>query len=189
MRHAIPVALSIVIALGSDISLALYDAGAPGSPQATQCVDFETSSRLAAGESYTKPIGRGLEVRLMWDRRSAWIISVGPAGSPDDYLWVVSPPIQTAPHLVIGEGYNVTAPQSAAMSPRRFQFVTSEQEYKDAREFLARLETGASGAITVADLERKGKGSLQLWITGFERGESPAGLAWIRVKGRACQPR
>jgi hypothetical protein len=155
----------------------------------TRCVTFATPNRLSAGESFRKPIGKGLEVRIRWDGRSAWIVTAGPVGSPDDYLWVVSPPWQTAPHLVIGEGYGVTVRQSAQFSPRRFRFVTTATEYGRARDLVDAAQRDAAGRITVADIERQGQGTLELWITDF--GSSPTGdaLTWIRLRGRACQPR
>ena len=165
------------------------EAPQPTNPPTTECVDFATPAKLAAGQSFSKAIGHGLEFRLAWDRGHAWNISVGPIGSRDDYLWVVSPPTHTAPHLVIGAAYNLTAVESAALSPRRFRFVTSAQEYEDARQFVDRAERDAGAGITVADIERKGNGSVQVWITGFEPGASSDTLAWIRVRGRACQPR
>jgi hypothetical protein len=167
------------------------DAGppAPGVEPTTRCVVFATPAKLAAGESFTKPIGHGLEVRLKADGPRWWHISVGPIDSPEDYLWVVSPPLQTAPHLQIGEGYNVTALQSARLSPRHFRFVTSAREFKDARAFVERAASEAGSGITAADVERNGKGSLEVWITAFEPGPSPESLAWISVRGRACQPR
>lgn len=94
-----------------------------------------------------------------------------------------------ASHLLIGAGYGLTAVQSATMSPRQFRFVTSGREYKDARELVERALRDASAGITAADIERRGRGSLQLWITSFEPGASPDTLTSISVRGRACRPR
>jgi hypothetical protein len=163
-----------------------------------ECVDVATPAKLAAGKSFIKPIGHELEFRLTWDRAHAWDISVGPSGSPDDYLWVVSPPIHNAPHLVIGAGYGLTAVESAALSPRResaalsprrFHFVTTARDLQDARQLIDRAERDAGAGITVADIERKGKGSLELQIVGFEPGPSTDTLAWISVRAHACQAR
>jgi hypothetical protein len=153
-----------------------------------QCVTFATPDRLSAGDSFKKPIGKGLEVRIRWDGRSAWIVTAGPVGWRDDYLWVVSPPWHTAPHVVIGEGYGVTASQSAQFSPRRFRFVTTAAEYRRARDLVDTAERDAAGRLTVAEIERQGRGTLELWITDF--GINPAGdaLTWIRLRGRACRP-
>ena len=62
------------------------------SPPAAQahCVPFETPSRVLARDSFTAPIGKGLEFRLRPEPAGTWNITVGPAGTPLDYLWVVS---------------------------------------------------------------------------------------------------
>ena len=93
------------------------------------CVRFQSPGRLAAGMSFwTAPV-RGLEFRLSDD----WDISVGPASETRmDYLWVVSPPVQTAPHRMIGSGYGLTARQSARIE-RPLRFVLTRVDYDAAR--------------------------------------------------------
>jgi hypothetical protein len=180
----------IVIGLTAWVSHATYAQPTTGGvPAGTRCVTFATSPPLSAGESFRKPIGKGLEVRIKWDGRSAWIVTAGPVGSLDDYLWVVSPPFHTAPHVVIGEGYGVTASQSAQFSPRRFRFVTTATEYRRARDVADAAQRDAAGRITVADIERQGRGTLELWITDFGTSSAGDALTWIRLKGRACQLR
>jgi len=72
------------------------------------------------------------------------------------------------------------------MTPRRLRFVTSDDAYERALAMYDRARTQAVG-ITAADFEALGEGTLELSITGFDVGGEE--LAWIRVKGRACQPR
>ena len=155
---------------------------------ALQCVSF-TTGRLGAGSSFRKPIGGRLEARLLWDNGRTWGISVGPAGTDDNYLWVVSPPFRTAPHLMIGPGYHLTAHDSAKLSPREFRFVTSAAEFASAKALVDRALSDAGAAITVDDIERRGRGSLSLTITEFKLGADGSSLAWVRVDGKACQPR
>ena len=166
-----------------------HPAGVGGERPDIECVTFTTPERLPSGQSFRSEIGRGLEVRLTADGAGQWHIGVGPADTTDDFLWVVSPPFQTAPHLRIGAGYNLTALQSAQLSPRQFRFVTSQLEYEDAAAFVERARRDDGGTITVADIERKGKGSLELWITGFGSSGDRDALTWISARGRACQPR
>jgi len=155
-----------------------------------RCVSF-TSQRLLADRSFTHPIGGGLEFRLSAERGAlgTWHITVGPVSGTDDYLWVVSPPFRTAPHVQLGAGYNLTAIQSAQMSPRHLRFVTSRAEYEDAAAFADRAMRDPNAGITVGDIERKGQGTLVLWITDFRANPSGNSLAWVRVRGRACRPR
>ena len=85
---------------------------APSSTQAvsSDCVRFQSPTRLPSGTPFRAALVGGLEFRLSRD----WEISVGPLTEPDrDYLWVVSPPLRTASHRVIGPGYGVTARESA----------------------------------------------------------------------------
>lgn len=160
-----------------------------GAARALECATFE-SARIQAGESFSAPIGRGLAVRLTPTEGGAWRITVAPDGDRDtDYLWVVSPPLQTAPHLLIGNGYGVPAWQSVRTTPRRFQFVTTEEEYDDALDLVQRRGSYEGVDRTVADIERRGKGSLLLWITDFGLRDGEDRLDWIGVRGRACQPR
>ena len=153
----------------------------------TDCVSFETPSRVLAGDSFVTPIGKGLEFRLRSEPAGTWNIIVGPTGSPLDYLWVVSPPFQTAPHRQIGRGYNLNARESARLSPRRFRFVTTAQEYDDARALVDRAREPAAG-ITAQDFENRGPGTLELWVTGYGLSDADGTLTWITVRGKACQP-
>jgi hypothetical protein len=152
-----------------------------------QCVSFETRSRLLAGHAFTTPIGKGLEFRLRSERAGTWDIIVGPAGTPQDYLWLASPPFQTAPHRQIGEDYNLSATESARLSPRPFRFVTTAPEYEEALALYERVRR-EGGGVTAQDFEKRGKGTLELWITGYGVSDSNRALTWITVRGTACQP-
>jgi hypothetical protein len=114
---------------------------------------------------------------------------VGPAGTNDDYLWVVSPPFRTAPQRQIGAGYNLTAIQSVQLSPRYLRFVQTADQYKAAVRLAEKAQSDSSGAITAEDIRRQGTGSLELWITGFGTDPSKRTLAWVSVRGRACRQR
>lgn len=174
------------IAIGTIVLLPML--WQPAEDVAPNCVRF-TTGRLGQGQSFRQAIGGGLEARLRAEGRFGWHISVGPSGSPDDYLWVVSPPFRTAPHLSIGPTYGWTASQSAKLSPRKLRFVTSAREYQQAKQLVERA-TGEPGApITVDDIERRGRGSLELTIVEFKETEAGRALAWVRVDGTACRPR
>lgn len=155
--------------------------------QPLRCVTFATPGRLSAGQSFNAPIGRDLEFRLSADNR-VWLIRVGPAGTMLDYLWVVSPPFQTAPHRQIGEGYSLTASQSARLSRiRRFRFVTSAEAYERAVATYERARSDPSATISLGEIEAQGDGLLELSVLGFEVVDES--LKWIRIRGRACLPR
>jgi hypothetical protein len=67
--------------------------------------------------------------------------------------------------------------------------VTSALEYQQARQLVDRAQRDAGAGITVADIEREGKGTLELHIIAYELNQTGDALASIRVKGRACQSR
>jgi HEAT repeats len=146
-----------------------------------ECVDFETPPRLATGASFKAPIGSGLEFMLSAEAPGGWAISVGPIGSLDDYLWIVSPPFRTAPHRYIG-----TEESSPGFSPRRFQFVTSKTEYERAAALVDIATRNPGKGIGIKDIEQAGRGSLLLSITDSGRNAADGSLEWIAVRGRAC---
>jgi hypothetical protein len=130
---------------------------------------------------------RGLEFRLSTD----WNISVGPIEDLTvDYLWLVSPPLQTAPHRMIGPGYGMTARQSARIQ-RPLRFVVTRADYHAARAAIE-LE---SAAETLQRLDQLGRGHLSLTITDYRirdvtlpDGRQGDTFVWITFKGEACVP-
>jgi hypothetical protein len=151
--------------------------------QQRTCVAF-ASSGLTAGNSYGAPIGHGLEFRLS----SNWTISVGPEGEPDvDYLGIVSPPFRTAPHLMIGPGYGLTASESVGLE-RPLRFVLTKAEHDAARKAIE-SEPAESLLKTLDGLAR---GAIKLHIYAYQiRRTLPDGtptdtLEAISFKGDAC---
>jgi len=156
------------------------------------CVRFSSHGRLPMGKSYVASLPRGLKLRLAEDGAFGWNISVEPAnGSGENYAWVVTPPFQTAPHMKIGPGYNLTARQSVRIE-RVYRFVLSQDDYRSAVQAADR----EPGDRLYEEIERLGKGSLTLQVTRFgvrmvnapEIGRMEA-LRWVEFRGEACVPR
>ena len=152
------------------------------------CVRFQSPARLAAGTPFRTALLRGLEFRLS----DGWDISVGPADEPTmDYLWVVSPPLQTAPHRMIGPGYGLTARQSARIG-RPLRFVMTRADYDAARAAIDLR----SAEETLKRLDQLGRGRLSFVITDFQvrdvtlaDGTKGDAFDWITFTGEACIPR
>src|SRR6185503_9397918 len=130
---------------------------------------------------------RGLEFRLS----EAWDISVGPVGDTAlDYLWVVSPPLRTAPHRMIGAGYGLSARDSARIE-RPLRFVLTRADYDAAR---AAIDDTRSAEQTLRELDRLGRGTLSFVITDYRirddvplsDGRTTDAFEWIAFKGQAC---
>ena len=151
------------------------------------CVQFQSPPRLSAGTPFRAALLHGLEFRLS----DSWDISVGPADEPTmDYLWVVSPPLQTAPHRMIGPGYGLTARQSARIQ-RPLRFVVTRADYDAAR---AAIEL-RSAEETLKRMDQLGRGRLSFVITDFQvrdvtlaGGRQRDAFDWITFKGEACAP-
>ncbi len=158
-------------------------------PDQPECVSFRSPKRLVAGAAFRVGLLHGLELRLS-PGPGEWGISVGPVAEPEvDYLWVVSPPLRTAPHRTIGAAYGVTARQSVQMwRPLRFVVTRADHDAARAAHELSSAEE------TLAQLERLGRGRLSLVITDFGlRNATPrySGgvseiLDWIAFTGEAC---
>lgn len=151
----------------------------------SECVRFQSPGQLAAGSPFRAMLMRGLEFRLSPD----WDIGVGPVDEPNmDYLWVVSPPLQVAPHRLIGPGYGLTARESARIS-RPLRFVLTRSDYDAARAAI----TNPSGEETLKEMDRLGRGRLSLVITSFQvrdvpraSGQAADAFDWITFAGEAC---
>jgi hypothetical protein len=144
---------------------------------------------VAAGASFTLGLFKGLEFRLTSD----WEITVVPTDQPTvDYLWVVSPPLRTAPQRQIGPGYGLSARESVTF-PRDLRFVTTSDDYRAAR---AAIDGQLPPGEVLDRLEDLGTGRLSLVITEYGlRGERLSDgpmletLEWISFRGEACVPK
>jgi len=157
---------------------------------ATDCARFQSSARLPAGTPFRTVLLRGLEFRLS----ASWEISVGPIEEAAlDYLWLVSPPLQTAPHRMIGPGYGLSARDSARIE-RPLRFVLTRADYDAAR---AAIDSQQSAEETLRRLDQLGRGHLSFVITDYQiredvtlaDGRKGDAFDWITFKGEACVPK
>jgi len=82
--------------------------------QTLECVQFKSEPRLTSGARFRLPIMRGLELRMELNVP----IKVGPKEQPDvDYLWIVSPPLQYAPHVYLHAESKTRLPGTGYHSP------------------------------------------------------------------------
>jgi hypothetical protein len=119
----------------------------PGCRSSLECTAFH-SERIAAGRSYSHPLQRALVFRFtaetgrgLEQAEPVWHITVGPEGPGDriDYVWPVSPPINSTRHLFVGAGLDWTAAHSLRMNPRRLRFVLTAQELRQAESAYQRI--------------------------------------------------
>lgn len=178
------VLLALVVSSAADPA---EDRAAQSEAGALVCVRFQSNGRLAAGTPFRADLPSGLEFRLS----EGWRISVGPKSEPDlDYLWVVSPPLQTAPHLIIGPAYGMTARESLRIE-RPLRFVLTKADRSAAVDAIA-LQSDE----TLKRLAQLGRGRLSLQITDHQireivlpDGRPGDAFEWITFTGEACAPR
>lgn len=123
------------------MSALLLSQSGSSSSQSGECVRVASNGRLARGATFVSPLPLGLELRIkpglvvsaanVCCYADGWDITVGPAGRSDDYLWMVSPPYQTAPHRKIGAGYGLSNEESVQIE-REFRFVLRQPDYERA---------------------------------------------------------
>jgi hypothetical protein len=143
-----------------------------------ECVQFKSPTKLQVGSEFRAPLLRGLEFRLSKE----WEISVRPIHDDTDYLWLVSPPLRTAPQRKLGRGYGLSAPESAAIT-RTLHFVLNRVDY-DAALASHNLEDAAQ---TLKVLDQLGRGLLLVYVDKFDLdGDN---FRWISFHGEACVPK
>jgi hypothetical protein len=142
------------------------------------CVPFKSPAKLRAGSEFRTTLFRGLELRLS----KSWEISVGPIRDDTDYLWLVSPPLRTAPQRTLGKGYGLSAAESATIN-RTLHFVLNRTDYDAALQSHSLEDAGQ----TLNVLDKLGRGLLLLYVDKYELdGEN---FRWISFHGEACAPR
>ena len=88
---------------------------------------------VRAGESFARPLGGGLQVRLealSWG--SGWLLRISPVGTPrlgHDYAELATPPYSSVNPLLISTDYSFRSQDVVAWNPRRFRFATSAAEF------------------------------------------------------------
>lgn len=175
------------------VTLAVGGGQALEPSRATQCVKFERAEKLMAGQSFSFDLPGGFRFDLTASDEGAWDIAVVDPKTPDvDYMWVVSPPYQTAPQRSIAASYGQTATENASFT-RELHFVLNAKDHQKMFDLLA--ARARSDRILDA-LDALTTGSLTLDVTGFESrmftwhdGSRHEGFAWITFAGEACVPR
>ena len=89
---------------------------------------------VKAGESFARPIGDGLEVRLealSWG--SGWLLRVLPvkgAMPKHDYAELATPPYESVSPLLLSTDFSFRAQDAVAWNPRRFRYADNQAEFQ-----------------------------------------------------------
>lgn len=137
------------VAVGAALMMGTYEASAANGgqvPKEGSCRRGVLEGEVRGGESFVRPIGGGLVVKLdalSWG--SGWAIrlvpkSGMPKGLPEgvvDYAQLATPPYSAVNPLLLSTDYSFRAQDAVAWNPRRFRYAAGTTEF-------ARLEAAYS---------------------------------------------
>jgi PBS lyase HEAT-like repeat-containing protein len=166
-------------------------AEAPGAPDtALYCTRFSAHSNIEEGQVVSVALARGLELRVVPNTAHGWSITVTERGSNQDFAWIVSPPFDPAPRLLIGAGYPASAKQSAK-TDRWLYFVPTLAEYQRALHVNAQWRSRRLSLPMYLDGLRGGSfeiGTLRIGVKAFGVKTTADALESIDLEGEACVP-
>ncbi len=111
--------------------------GSPAHLQAAQsrqtaCVQVVLEGEVQAGQSWSRPIGQGLQVMLD-PIGSGWILRVFPQAGvrpAHDYAELATPPYQSVNPLLFSTDFSFRAQDAVGWNPRRFRFALNAEDYQ-----------------------------------------------------------
>lgn len=175
------------------------------SPKNPSCLRLSFQGEVSAGKSFALEFGEDLAFRLNPEAAlGGWFIEVIPktagADADTDYVWVVTPPYHFGNQRYLDTSYGVSPRESVQNSPREFNFVLNDQQYKKAARLvdLAISSHPSSETKSQEQLEREGEEATtallklpvatgKLWILESRVKDSTGGadsgsIEWIKFK-------
>jgi len=128
--------------------------------QRSVCRDTGLAGRVNAGQDHEAIRTPDLVFRLVAEEHpqnpAGWTIRITPASAPDsDYSMVATPPYRFFNPRYVDTSYGVTAEVALALTPRRFAFVVSPEDYEAAAEAVDILLWPGALAPERVDLARE----------------------------------
>jgi hypothetical protein len=110
------------------------------------CVLLSLRGEVSANEAFERRIGDSLFFRLVpKGELFGWDIEVLPEqrgeASPSEYSWVVTPPYHFWNPRYLDVSYGMSASEAVRSSPRNFNFVLNEEQYKKAADLVSLAAT------------------------------------------------
>lgn len=188
--------LSSVFGLGSGV------AGQDPEP-APACRDKVLQGRVSTGRDYEATVSPEMIFRLEAETHpqnpAGWTIRITPPSMPDsDYSMVATPPYRFANPRYVDTSYGVTADGALALTPRRFAFVGSREDYQVATDALNILLWPSSHAPEQVEAARATLAGLRTYPGSFwiEDGgtlppdsANPLGrIEWMSFRVDLCLP-
>jgi hypothetical protein len=171
--------------------------------QRAVCRDTVFSGRVIAGQDHEASLTPDLVFRLVAEAHpsnpAGWTIRITPPSAPDsDYSMVATPPYRFFNPRYVNTSYGVTAEAALALTPRRFQFVASPENYEAAVEAVDILLWPGALAPERVDLARETLSQIPTYpgTLSIEDGAAvaadslhPLGLIeWMAFRVNLCLP-
>jgi hypothetical protein len=126
---------------------------------------------VKAGESFARPIGNGLEVRLealSWG--SGWLLRVLPVTGPmpkHDYAELATPPYESVSPLLLSTDFSFRAQDAVGWNPRRFRYADNSAEFSRLMEIYERFRRSTPPAANTENelavaVSKAPEGTLQI---------------------------
>jgi hypothetical protein len=104
-----------------------------------QCLHLSFAGEVSAGQAFERKFSEKLGFRLNASQ-SGWTIEVISYEQTDsdnaEYSWVVNPPYRSYNVRYLDTTYGTTAKEAVEYSPRDFNFVLNEQQFKQASDLV-----------------------------------------------------
>jgi hypothetical protein len=134
-----------------------------------QCLRLSFNGEVSASQSFERRFTDKLLFRLnAKTAASGWIIEVIPEGQDDDalsseYVWVVNPPYRYGNVRYLDTSYGTSAKKAVADSPRDFNFVLNEQQFKYAADLveMAIMSRPQSDTRSKEEIERESDAAIE----------------------------
>lgn len=104
-----------------------------------RCLHLSFAGEVSAGQPVERKFSKKLGFRLN-PSQSGWTIEVVPYEQTDsgdaEYVWVVNPPYRSYNVRYLDATYGTTPKEAVKYSPRDFNFVLNEQQFKRASDLV-----------------------------------------------------
>lgn len=113
-----------------------------GSLEEANCLQLVFQGEVSDGQTFEQAIGGNLLFRLnpVGSHGSGWTIEVIPRDAEDpehsEYAWVVTPPYHFGNQRYLDTSYGVSAKEAVHNTPREFNFVLNEDQFKKAYDLV-----------------------------------------------------
>ena len=162
----------------------------PGACTAQQCRQTTFKGRVEGGEKFIRAIGKNLEFELepFKDDRG-WHIRVGPAGSADDWAWVVNPPFHSGNAQDLDTGYGETV-RYQLQHTHTVRFPTSREQYQSFQKLTEAAQKDPNDGQAYLDvLKKSSMGFVSVRAVDYDKLSPSDQVSWMSFEASVTVPK